>query len=152
MAAHFFESSGLVKRYVNEVGSAWVRRLTDPHAGHQTYIVRITAVEVVSALVRKQPPIGAASLAAGLRDFQYDSQNQYQVIEVTEPLIAQAMVFAEKHRLRGYDAVQLAAAVRVNQAHLSAGLSAVMLISSDVPLNAAAQAEGIRIDDPTGHP
>lgn len=53
MAVYFFDSSALVKRYVQETGSAWVMATTAPQAGHALYIARITAVEVVSALTRR---------------------------------------------------------------------------------------------------
>jgi uncharacterized protein len=43
MAAYFFDSSALVKRYVVESGTQWVRNLCDPTVSHSLYIVRITA-------------------------------------------------------------------------------------------------------------
>ena len=51
--AYFFDSSGLVKRYVQETGTAWVRRLTSHNPSTIIYVVRITAVEVTS---RRPPP------------------------------------------------------------------------------------------------
>ena len=52
MAVYFFDSSAIVKRYVREVGSAWVLGITDPAASHHLYVARIAGVEVVSALTR----------------------------------------------------------------------------------------------------
>jgi hypothetical protein len=49
MAVHFFDSSSLVKRHVQESGSAWVRSLTRVKAEHTLYIARITAVEITAA-------------------------------------------------------------------------------------------------------
>jgi hypothetical protein len=54
MAVYFFDSSALVKRHVDESGSAWVRSLTRVKAGHTLYIARITAVEITSAITRRQ--------------------------------------------------------------------------------------------------
>ena len=54
MAVYFFDSSALVKRHVDESGSAWVRSLTRVKAGHTLYIARITAVEVTSAVARRR--------------------------------------------------------------------------------------------------
>jgi uncharacterized protein len=54
MAAYFFDSSALVKRHVSELGSAWVRSLTRLNAKHTIYIARITAVEITSAITRRQ--------------------------------------------------------------------------------------------------
>jgi len=35
MAAYFLDSSALIKRYVQENGTQWVRRTTEPDSGHQ---------------------------------------------------------------------------------------------------------------------
>ena len=59
---------------------------------------------------------------------------------------------ARKHRLRAYDAVQLAVALDVHQRQHDAGLGTVTLISADQALNAAALAEGLPVDDPRSHP
>ncbi len=54
MAVYFFDSSALVKRHVSESGSDWVRSLTRAKAAHTLYIARITAVEIISAITRRQ--------------------------------------------------------------------------------------------------
>jgi hypothetical protein len=53
VAVYYVDSSALVKRYVAERGSAWITGLVDPAAANDIYIVRITTVEVVSALTRR---------------------------------------------------------------------------------------------------
>lgn len=80
-----------------------------------------------------------------------DFVSDYQVIEVTAALVAGAEALAEKRALRGYDAVQLAAALQVNAAYLAAGQTPVALISADLDLNAAGAAEGLSVDDPNTH-
>ena len=35
MAVYFLDSSALVKRYITETGTLWVRRLCEPAAGHE---------------------------------------------------------------------------------------------------------------------
>jgi len=61
------------------------------------------------------------------------------------------MDLAEKHALRGYDAVQLAAALEVHNERVAFGLPAPTLISSDLALNEAATAQGLTVDDPNLH-
>jgi hypothetical protein len=61
------------------------------------------------------------------------------------------MALAETHALRGYDAVQLAAALNVNSACAAAG-AVFTLVSADGELNAAARAEGLAVEDPNLHP
>jgi hypothetical protein len=58
---------------------------------------------------------------------------------------------ADKHALRGYDAVQLAVALEINAARIADQLPRLLLISSDADLNAAAQIEGLSSDDPNLH-
>jgi hypothetical protein len=62
------------------------------------------------------------------------------------------MALAEQYALRGYDAVQLAAAVETQAYNLSVGLPVLTLISADAALNTAATAEGLAVDDPNNHP
>jgi hypothetical protein len=62
------------------------------------------------------------------------------------------MLMARKHRVRAYDAVQLAMALEVTRIHKVAGSPAITVVSSDRDLNAAAVAEGLTVDDPTTHP
>jgi hypothetical protein len=71
---------------------------------------------------------------------------------LTPAIYDNAMLKARKRRLRAYDAVQLAAALELRQQHRDAGLAPVTLISGDKPLNAAAIAEGLAVDDPNNHP
>ena len=61
------------------------------------------------------------------------------------------MALAEKHPLRGYDAVQLTAALEVDRLRTAQELSPPELISADTALNDAALLEGLRIDDPNNH-
>src|SRR4051794_16681413 len=72
MAVYFFDSSALVKRHVDETGSAWVRALTRVKAGHTLYIARITAVEITSAITRRQRGhhLSAAQAGAMLGHFR----------------------------------------------------------------------------------
>jgi predicted nucleic acid-binding protein len=42
VAAYFVDSSTLVKRYVRETGTAWVRRLTRRNPATVIYIAHIT--------------------------------------------------------------------------------------------------------------
>jgi len=69
MASYFLDSSGLVKRYVAEVGTAWVSSLMDPATGNLLYVARVTGVEVVSALTRRARggSLSATHAAAAVR-------------------------------------------------------------------------------------
>lgn len=53
MAAHFIDSSALVKRYAIEIGTGWVISLFRRAAGNIIYVARVISVEVISALTRR---------------------------------------------------------------------------------------------------
>jgi hypothetical protein len=152
VAIHFFDSSAIVKRYVNETGTAWVLSLVDPTTGNHNYVARITGVEVVSAVARQRRDgsLPAADAATVLAQFRHDFTTEYRVVEVTPALMIRAMALAETHALRADDAVQLAAAVEVNVQCIALGV-ALTLISADTALNAAAMAKGLAVDDPNSH-
>jgi predicted nucleic acid-binding protein len=154
VSAFFFDSSGIVKRYVNETGTLWVTSLAAPAAGNRIYLARIAGVEVISAVVRRQRSgsLTSKQLAIVLGQFRHDFAAEYRIVAITPALLDQAMTLAEAHALRGYDAVQVAAALAVNARRLARGLSALTLVSSDTELNAAATAEGLMVVNPTSHP
>jgi len=154
MAVYLVDSSGIVKRYANEIGSAWVLSITDPMAGNEIYVVRITGVEVVSALTRRARggTIAPADAATAIGQFKSDLHMEYQIVELTETMADNAMTLAEKHALRGYDAVQLAAACELQALLKASGLPGIILVAADNALNAAATAEGLAVDDPNTHP
>jgi hypothetical protein len=149
MAAYFLDSSTVVKRYAQETGTPWVQALAAPAAGHLLVVVRITLAETVAAITRKERGgyITPQAAASALTDFQLDFTQQYAIVEVSVVLVDQAASLARMHGLRGYDAVQLAAAL---EAHSQ--LPSLTLLSGDADLNAAAQAEGLSVDDPNNHP
>lgn len=155
MAVYFFDSSAVVKRYVNEVGTPWVLGVCDPRTGNRILLARITGVEVVAALTRagrSRGPGAMMATTAQVQQFRHDFINQYRVVEVTASILSRAMMLAHMHGLRGYDAVQLAAALEVHSLRPSALLPPMTLVSADVELNAAARAEGLVVDDPNSHP
>jgi predicted nucleic acid-binding protein len=154
MAVYFFDSSALVKRHVHESGSAWVRSLTRVKTAHTLYIARITAVEITSAITRRQRAgsLSPAQAGAILGHFRRHLTQRYLILELTPSLLADAMLSARAHGLRAYDAVQLSAAIEVNRIYQTGGLGPVILVSADRDLNSAGAALGLAVDDPTTHP
>jgi predicted nucleic acid-binding protein len=154
VAVYYCDSSGLVKRYVQESGTTWVQGLTHPGAGNLIYVARITGVEVCAAISRRRRAgtVAAVDAAASMARFRLDIDQEYLVIEITAELLTDAMRFADVHELRAYDAVQLAVAMELNGRWLAAGTSGITLVSADQDLNTAATAEGLLVDDPNVHP
>ena len=149
----FWDSSALVKRYVEEVGSPWVRSVIQgiPHGA--LFIVKITGTEVIAALARKERmrEISAADYQRAVADFAYDFQHAYTPIELTNLITIQAMALPQRYVLRGYDAVQLASALYIDAVLKHARQPALTFISADVALCNAARAEGLATDNPNNY-
>jgi uncharacterized protein len=154
VAAFIFDDSAVVKRYLKEIGSGWIQGLADPVASHELFLTRIARVEVVAAVTRRGRGnvIPAAAAAALVAQFRHDAAHQYNILEVTPAMLADAERLAEVHGLRGYDAVQLAVAVEMRWTRATAGLTPLTFISADQELNVAATAEGLTVDNPAMHP
>jgi uncharacterized protein len=154
MPAFFFDSSALGKCYFNEVGSAWTRILIAPASGNDIHVLRIAEVEVTSAIVRRQRggAISAEAAAAGLDQLQHDLANEFLLLELSGQLFVAAVSLVHKHGLRAYDAVQLAGALELSRVRSSGQLSPLTIVCADQELNAAAQTEGLAVEDPNDHP
>lgn len=152
MSNYFFDSSALVKRYIRENGSARIRSLMAPAAAHEIWVALVTGVEVMSALARQRPPLSPQRLTRAQASIRGRLQQRFQTILTDSVLVAQAMTLALRHRLRGYDAIQLAAAIEPRTQSAVKGLPAPVLVSADAELNVAALAEGFTVDDPLSHP
>jgi predicted nucleic acid-binding protein len=148
------DSSALVKRYVQEIGTVWVRGLTRRTGQHRIYLARITPIEVTAAVARRRKGRTLTSRKASsiLYSFRQHLTARYTLIDLTPALVDEAMRLANTHTLRAYDAVQLAAALKISRERQNAGFSSVTLISADQALNDAASAEGMNVDDPRSHP
>ena len=153
MPIYFLDSSALAKRYIAETGSIWVAGIMHPSAANQIQVARISGAEVMAAIARRIRS-GNLSQQAGrdaISQFRADFATLQDLVEISPTLVAHAMDLAERSALRGYDAVQLAAALAVHEAALAIGFSA-SLVSADDELNAAAIAEGLQVENPNLQP
>ncbi|MDM8560881.1 type II toxin-antitoxin system VapC family toxin [Candidatus Parabeggiatoa sp. HSG14] len=146
----YWDTSALVKRYAQETGSIWVQNLMNPAFEHDIYTIRITGPEMIAALFRKARTGQISQQDADLlaHDFKLDWQQQYQIIEMTVSVSEIAMNLAEKHGLRGYDSVHLAAALFLQEMRQTMNLPAITFVSADQEQNQAAANEGMFIENP----
>ena len=127
--------------------------MTDPTSGNRVSAARITFVEVISAMTRREKGkhISAADADNARLIFEQDYLNEFRKVEISENLIIEAAKLAKKHALRGYDAIQLAVPLETEKERVAAGLSSLTLLSADTDLNAAAVSEGLTVDNPNNH-
>jgi len=154
MVAYYLESSALVKRYVVETGTAWVRSLSASASGNTLFIAQIAGAEVVAAITlrARRGTSTSSDAAAAITNFRRDFALGYYAMPISLAVIGRAMDLTEKHGLRGYDAVQLATALQVQAQRQVNGLPSLIFISADANLNAAAAAESLIVDNPNAHP
>lgn len=154
MAVLFFDSSGLVKRYIAEAGTAWVINQLCLSAGNDIFIASITGIEVASAIARRlrSGSISRSTADKALRRFKRDFDRRFIVADLTPKIIGQGILLAEKHGLRGYDTTQLAVGLSVNNRLAQSGIQNFTFISADKDLNIAANLEGLTIENPNNYP
>lgn len=154
MPAYFLESSAFVKRFAPERGSTFVLALLRPSAKNRLYAARITEVEVCAALIRRQKgqTLSDDQTTKALRRLHRDFPRRFTHIAISENVIIEALRLTKMYGLRGYDALQLAAALEANGERLGHGLAPLILVSADTELNSAAEAEGLTVENPNNYP
>ena len=153
MPAYFLDSSAAVKRYARETGSAWVLNLFRFARANLFYAARITHTETVSAIAGKKRgrELTAREAAQAVKRFRKHFPYKFFIIEIDEPTVEKATDLAEKHFLRGYDAIQLAAALKADADRKAVGGDGLIFVCADNNLRNAAQTEGLSVEDPNTH-
>ncbi|HQU91604.1 MAG TPA: type II toxin-antitoxin system VapC family toxin [Pyrinomonadaceae bacterium] len=148
MRTVFLDTSALVKRYVDEVGSEWVSDLFQKRED-SFYIAELTLVEFTSAVLRRIRPVEAAQRI--LNDFEFHLFSDLIVLDITSDLIQDAQSIVRRHRLRAYDAVQLATAEELDRRERARSLPGVILVSADNEMLETARANGLDTENPNDH-
>jgi predicted nucleic acid-binding protein len=151
---YYLDASALVKRYVDEVGSDWLRTIVAPAEHSLLFISRMVIVEVVSAFARRvrDGSLTPADFAAVRDAFRGDCLSEYQIMPPAVAVIDLACVLLERHPLRAYDATHLATALSAQRFLATRGDPTLTFLSADDLLNGAATAEGLAVGNPNHHP
>lgn len=132
----YLDTSSLVKLYVAERGSAEVRQLVDQASIVATSVVAYPEARAALARLRRDGELTAAGFAAAKRQFESDWPS-YLALDVTAAMAGEAGDLAERHALRGFDAVHLAAFAEVAR---RTGAGDTRFSSFDDRLNKSARA------------
>ena len=155
MTDYYLDSIALVKRYTDESGSTWIRQITDPQAQHTILLAEITLAEVAAALAAKhRAPDGITQEQRDriLSRFLQDCAEHFVLLPLDRLVIDRAVELTQRHRLRGYDAVQLATALVTAETLQVQNLSAPIFVAADGDLLTAAAAEHLSVENPRSHP
>jgi len=158
MAFYYFEASALVKYYVTEAGSTWVRQVIDernPETGQPRHIIlvaEITRVEVAAALatIERSGRIRRSERDREYHRFTSQFTHRYAIIPLMTDDLEAAADLTQQHPLKAYDAVQLAVALRCRRV-LAAHQLTFTFVSGDTTLLTTAQRENLSTDNPFDH-
>ncbi len=146
----FFDSSALVKAYLDEEGTGVVTGAVDRLMGRM-YISRFVALEVLASLRTAFRGASSSSWNDVVTEFRSDLPG-FNVVEVGPRVLDRAtdLVMDHRHaRARSMDLVHLATALHL-QATYPAG--EVTMVTSDHDLAALSKACGLRTFDPSREP
>ena len=156
MPFYYFDTSALVKYYVTEPGSTWVRQLIDERdtasgqPRHVLFVAEITRVEVAAglAVIERVGRIRKAERDREYARFTSQLAHRYAIIPLTTGDFETAAALTQHHPLKAYDAVQLAVVLRYRRILTAYQLT---FVCGDNTLITAAQAEGLSTDNPFDH-
>ena len=154
MNLYYLDTSAIVKYYHTEPGSGWVRQIIEKRDkdSDRIYIAEITIAESTAAfaILARTQRVRIALRDAMYRNFLDNVLTEYRTIHVRREEIDRAAGLTQRHDLKGYDAVQLAVALYMDDL-LKANDLHLVFISGDANLLGAAQAEGLATDNPFDH-
>ncbi len=135
----YLDASALVKLYVEEAGTPVVVERVQQAEAVATALVTYAEARAALARHRREGALSAVDLRRAVRalDGEWEA---YNVIDLTDSLVRAAGTLAERHALRGYDAVQLASALG-----LRAAGGIVEFCAFDIRLNRAARRERLAV-------
>jgi hypothetical protein len=146
----FADTSAVAKRYLVEIGSAWVTGWIEPTANNVILMSELTLVEMQSLLMRRVREGTLAMHDALLlrNDFLLHVQDEYLRVHIDTLIFSLASALVMRHPLRTLDAIQLASAIYA----VNILAEPVTFVSGDKNLLIAASLEGFTVDDPNVHP
>ncbi|MFN8491805.1 MAG: type II toxin-antitoxin system VapC family toxin [Caldilineaceae bacterium] len=143
------DSSAIVKYYVTEPGSLWVRNSVDTPQ-NSSIICEISMPEVAAALsqMRESKRFGQKFMQEAFAHFQNDLRRGLFLIRpVDADVIERAAMFALDYGIKGYDAVQVASALIAQE---RTGLQ-IIFVSGDGKALRVAIANSMLVDNPFDH-
>lgn len=148
MTIYYLDSSAWLKRYFAEPGSRWMRNLFARQEGIASSL--LAYVEVAAALARQ---LGTREPLPVPRD---DLRNTLELhwreflkVEIDDSVFHRAQALAWEKRLRGADAIHLAAADWL-RGHLATRSVSLTMLTADAELIAAARSIHLEVLDPSG--
>jgi len=147
---YYLDSSAIVKIYLSEAGSEWVRKLRYRSRRVEIAICEIVGAEVFAAFYRRfrSGDLSKENLQTACELFRNDYERLFVRLPVTKTVVDTGMQLIQKYPLRGYDSIQLARAISfLNQLQKLNG-EILNFVGADNNLNNAARSEGLTVINP----
>lgn len=153
METAYFDTSALVKRYVAEEGSQWIKTLCAPPNNLIVCTSQMTVVETACAFSRRmrEGALSSKDYKKLLTAFDYDATYRYIVVDVTRTTIETACDLAGIHPLRAYDAIHLATALLINRELIKNSRHPLTFIRADNRLVDIVKTENLHTENPNDH-
>lgn len=153
MVVYYLEPSTLVKYYVTEPGSAWIRALVDAEENVLvTAEISITEVSAALALIARTGRISRHKCDELWGKFKRDLLMRYELLPSHRTIVDQGAELCQKHPLRGFDAIHLASGLQLRETLQDEMPElAIIYVTGDDSLSTAAEAEGLVVDNPFWH-
>lgn len=149
MPAYFADTSAIVKLYLDEPGSDWIRGL---ELG-LLVISTLAIPEAASAIARRrrEQQISDDEALALWRSFRRDLR-RWDLIALAQPLLFRAAALqirpAPDGMLRTLDALQVACALEAQRRVRRAGIGPLTFLTADSRLELAARHAGLTVENP----
>lgn len=141
MASYYFDTSALLKFYIQEEGSEVVAGLMQNIGNDRTSILDITLLELRSAVRRRERQADMSEREANriIDKIQKDETLVYLVQSLDSSVTEEAVRILDTHPLKTLDALQLAGCLIISRS-MSEPLT---FVCADTRLNSAARLEGL---------
>lgn len=146
MSIYYLDASAWVNRYLEEPGSSWMQQLFTRQ--ERLASTGLGYLEVTAALTRQQ--VSRRLDEDKLRQLQEQLEqdwNELTGLPLTGELVDRAVELTKRYRLRGADALHLAAALTL-AGKLEGTNQTVILVASDDEMREAARQTGLPVENP----
>ncbi len=146
MKSFYFDTSALVKLYVEEEGSDKVLSIAEDRERSRLVVLDIARIELRSAVRQRQRDgdIDEADAAALLKQFDQDGVAAYVIQPLNANVMQEAARLLDKHPLKTQEALQLAGCLVA----CASVPPPVAFVCADSELCESAQREGFRVLNP----